>query len=209
VNVDQESGPLALGAVHLIEDVTIVAEGEEAAAALHHILEQIVAELILGRELGAVEPRAQIGERGHVEVALGELGLVGELVPAAVILVLDTAIGLAVRRQVELGLVIASKKRASSTFFSATAARWAAAVTAWAAALPCVEAVCGAADGCEAAQAASRAVEASRRMRICNSEFSCKIRSPVQADDLGSCVRRSTKSVWRLLPRAGVLTSVS
>jgi hypothetical protein len=55
VDVDQESGPLALGAVHLIEDVTIVAEGEEAAAALHHILEQIVAELVLGRERRPVE----------------------------------------------------------------------------------------------------------------------------------------------------------
>jgi hypothetical protein len=95
VDVDQERRALALRAVHLIEDIAVLAIREDAAAAIDHVLEQVVAQLVLGRERRPVETRAQVGERGDVEIAAGERGLVGELAPAAIILVLDAAIGLA------------------------------------------------------------------------------------------------------------------
>ena len=98
VDVDQERRPVALGAVHLVEDVAIVAIGEERFRRGHRDTGTVVAELVVGRERGAVEALLQLGGEAAAKLALGERGFVGELVPLAVIGILDPAIGLAQRR---------------------------------------------------------------------------------------------------------------
>ena len=71
------------------------------------IQQQIVAQLVVGVQRGAVEPRLhRLGGRAGRARGRPDRRFVGELVDPAIIRVLDPAIRLAQRRQRQLGLVI-------------------------------------------------------------------------------------------------------
>ena len=111
MDIDEEGRQLRLRPIHLVEDVAVLAEGEGAFAAHHHILKQVVGKLVGGREAGAVELALHRGEGAQVQLMLRDGGGVGEIAPNAVILVDDAAIGLGQRRQLQLGLVIGFEER--------------------------------------------------------------------------------------------------
>ena len=106
MDIDEEGRQLALRAAHLVENVVVIAIGEIARAALRHRVEQAVAQRILGRKVGDIElPSHRLGRRLQ-QGFFALLRRVGIVVPPAVILVANAAIGLAYRRQGEAGFVV-------------------------------------------------------------------------------------------------------
>ena len=89
-------------AAHLVEDIAIVAKREQRRAALRHGIEQPIAERILARQLGKIIVGAHRRRGGLQQFFLARFGRVGEIAPAAVVLVADAAIGLGERREREL-----------------------------------------------------------------------------------------------------------
>ncbi len=102
VDVDQEGGQLALRAVHLVEDIAIVAKRVERGAARGHGVEQSVAERILARQCGKLVIGAHGRRSGLQQILFALFGGGGEIAPATVILVADPAIGLGQRRERKL-----------------------------------------------------------------------------------------------------------
>jgi hypothetical protein len=106
VDVDQEGGHLTLPAVHLVEDVAEVPIGEPRRRAPRHAVEQPVRKRVLLRQVPGIEQRPH-RPRGRLQpLVIGNIGGIREIVPAAVILVADSAIGFGQRRLLEIGLVI-------------------------------------------------------------------------------------------------------
>ena len=106
VDVDQKGRHLALRAVHLVEDIFILAEREQPLGARRLRVEQFEGQRFLRRQLRGVEARAHRGGSRLSQRVAGNLGVVARVVPLAVIGVADAAIGLALRAQRQLRLVI-------------------------------------------------------------------------------------------------------
>ena len=106
VDVDEEGGKVALRAVHLVERVAIVAVGPEPLPPLDHLLEEREGEPGVGAQPRGREARPHLLERGDIRLIVGQRRRVAEVVPGAVILVADAAIGFGHRVSFELCLVI-------------------------------------------------------------------------------------------------------
>ena len=111
VDVDQESGAVALRAVHLIEHEPVFPIRPQRIGTRDAIQEEVVAELVFRAEAVPGKAALQLGGVALIERAILFRGRIRELVPLAIVRVLDAAISLGDRREREFRLVIVVEER--------------------------------------------------------------------------------------------------